>query len=301
MSQNRQSTRARPARGPSRAQLARQRTRRRQQIAAAATVAVVIAVGVLFGIKLSGGKTAAVNSTATSPKVTGPAPASVLSTLASVSPATLAQAAKSVKVTAPKAITAPALTAGGKPKVLYIGAEYCPFCAAERWPVVLALSQFGTFSGLGATTSSAVDVFPNTQTFSFHGATYTSSYLTFSGVETTSNQVVGGSYGRLDTPTPDEQTVFQTYDRGPYVSGSAGSIPFVDLGGRYIQSGAAYSPGVLAGKGLTEIADSLPQPTSRAGQDIDAAAGVITADLCQLTGNQPAAVCALFPAGSTGS
>ena len=48
------------------------------------------------------------------------------------------------------------------------------------------------------------------------------------------------------------------------------------------------------------IADSLPQPSSPAGKDIDAAAGVITADLCQLTGNQPAAVCALFPAGSTG-
>ena len=40
------------------------------------------------------------------------------------------------------------LTSGGKPEVLYMGAEYCPFCAAERWAMVVALSRFGTFSGL---------------------------------------------------------------------------------------------------------------------------------------------------------
>jgi hypothetical protein len=32
--------------------------------------------------------------------------------------------------------------------MLYIGAEYCPYCAAERWPLVMALSKFGTFSNL---------------------------------------------------------------------------------------------------------------------------------------------------------
>ena len=51
----------------------------------------------------------------------------------------------------PASIDAPALTADGKPEVLYVGAEYCPFCAAERWPVVVALSRFGTWSGLSAT------------------------------------------------------------------------------------------------------------------------------------------------------
>ncbi len=50
--------------------------------------------------------------------------------------------------------------AARKPQVAYIGAEYCPFCASERWPMVIALSRLGTFSGLGLTTSSATDVFP---------------------------------------------------------------------------------------------------------------------------------------------
>ena len=38
----------------------------------------------------------------------------------------------------------PALTSGGKPEILYVGAEYCPYCAAERWAMVVALSRFGT-------------------------------------------------------------------------------------------------------------------------------------------------------------
>jgi hypothetical protein len=64
------------------------------------------------------------------------------------------------------------LTAG-KPLVVYIGAEYCPFCAAQRWPLVVALSRFGTFSGLSVTRSASEDVFPDTATLSFHSASYT--------------------------------------------------------------------------------------------------------------------------------
>ena len=49
---------------------------------------------------------------------------------------------------APTTITGAPLTSGGKPEMLYIGAEYCPYCAAERWAMIVALSRFGTFSGL---------------------------------------------------------------------------------------------------------------------------------------------------------
>lgn len=48
-------------------------------------------------------------------------------------------------------------TADGKPRVLFIGAEFCPYCAAERWPLAVALSRFGTLHNLGQTTSSAND------------------------------------------------------------------------------------------------------------------------------------------------
>src|SRR5581483_1419549 len=39
----------------------------------------------------------------------------------------------------------------GRPEVLYIGAEYCPYCASERWSLIAALSRFGSFSGLELT------------------------------------------------------------------------------------------------------------------------------------------------------
>ena len=57
-----------------------------------------------------------------------------------------------------------ALTQNGKPEVLYIGSEYCPFCAAQRWAMVNAFSRFGTFTGLTTTHSSSTDTDPNTPT-----------------------------------------------------------------------------------------------------------------------------------------
>src|SRR5205807_2939139 len=76
----------------------------------------------------------------------------------------------------------------GKPEFLYVGAEYCPYCAAERWSMVVALSRFGTFSQLYQTTSSASDVYPSTTTFSFYsllynGPFYTSHYIDLVCVE----------------------------------------------------------------------------------------------------------------------
>ena len=79
----------------------------------------------------------------------------------------------------------------GKPELLYIGAEYCPFCAAQRWAMVAALSRFGTFSNLSLTHSASADVYPDTPTFSFYQSTYSSKYLTFTSVETNTNEPSG--------------------------------------------------------------------------------------------------------------
>lgn len=42
----------------------------------------------------------------------------------------------------------PGLLDAGRPEVLFVGTESCRFCALERWGLVVALSQFGTFSSL---------------------------------------------------------------------------------------------------------------------------------------------------------
>jgi Domain of unknown function (DUF929) len=52
----------------------------------------------------------------------------------------------------------PELMADGKQELLYMGGEYCPFCGAERWAIVAALSGFGTLSGLHFIHSSPTDV-----------------------------------------------------------------------------------------------------------------------------------------------
>ena len=126
---------------------------------------------------------------------TGAALASVVSNVTSVPASTLDTVGNgSGAVTAkPTTISGTALTANGKPEMLYMGAEYCPYCAAERWAMIVALSRFGTFSGLATVHSAAAngagnaEPYPNTPTWTFVHATYTSKYLTFTPVEEQTN------------------------------------------------------------------------------------------------------------------
>ena len=64
----------------------------------------------------------------------------------------------------------PPLTVDGKPGIVFVSEESCPFCAAERWSLAVALSHFGSWSQLGVTKFAATDVFPNTATLSFRRA-----------------------------------------------------------------------------------------------------------------------------------
>jgi hypothetical protein len=251
--------------------------------------AVVVVVAIALGAALLGGGSGSKGGSG----ARAAAPDALLAQVTSVPASVFGQVGVVSSVTLPKAINAPALTSGGLPRVVYVGAEYCPYCAAERWAMVLALSRFGTFTNLGVTHSSSVDVFPSTQTFSFHGASYTSQYLSFEGVEMQSNRLSGSTYAPLDTLTAEQRQLFATYDAPPYVpSSSAGAIPFVALGGRYLVSGASYSPAVLQGKSATQIAAALRDPSSPIAQGIVGTANGITAALCKLTGAQPSSVCA---------
>jgi hypothetical protein len=156
----------------------------------------------------------------------------------------------------------------------------------------VALSRFGKFTGLGQAASSPSDVYPNTATLTFHGAGYQSRYLAFTGKELQSNQVVGGQYAPLDALSPADSALLAKYDAPPYVSAaSAGAIPFIDIGGRYLVSGASYNPSVLQGKTHAQIAGALSDPRSPIAQGADGTANLITAALCELTGHQPDTVC----------
>lgn len=186
------------------------------------------------------------------------------------------------------------LTSGGKPEVLYLGADFCPYCAAVRWPLIVALSRFGTFAGLRPTRSAIAngagqhEPYPATPTWTFYGSRYTSRYLTFTPVElqTSIPDPKTGGYTGLQTLTAAQQELMTRYD-------SAGSIPFIDIGNTYVQMSSLtpYGPQDLQNLTWSQIAATLHDPSSALAKSIDGSANYLIAAICNLTGNQPASAC----------
>lgn len=184
----------------------------------------------------------------------------------------------------PSGKTLASSASNGKPVFVYVGAEYCPYCATERWGVVQALSRFGTFSNLDISASSPTDAYPNTATFTFHGSTYRSNYLQLQATETNSNVSDGQGYKTLDTETALQQQLERQYN-------PQGNIPFLVIDGQFGNLGASYDPAVLKGKTAEQIAESLQDPNSPVAQGVLGLANRITAAICKVTNGQPEKVC----------
>jgi hypothetical protein len=277
------------------AQRARERraeVRNRLLIASGSVIVIIAIVAVFIVVKLNA-KPAAASGVSNGP--TGTALASVVNDTTSVPASTLDAVGAGSGVNAtPTSVSGSLLTSGGKPEVLYMGAEYCPYCAAERWAMVVALSRFGTFSNLSTVHSgnNSGEPYPNTPTWTFYKSGYTSNYVAFDHVEMQTNIPQGSSYTTLQTPNSQQQALLNKYDAPPYVpSANQGAIPFVDFGNKYMISGASFSPQVLQGKSWSQIAAALKTPSSPIAQAVDGAANYMTAAICKLTSNQPATAC----------
>ncbi|MHB1525287.1 MAG: DUF929 family protein [Candidatus Dormibacteria bacterium] len=228
------------------------------------------------------------------------APASVVAAITHVPTRTLTQVGTGDINNPPQPIkvSTPKLTQNGKPEVLYIGAEYCPYCALLRWSLVGALSRFGKFSNLQIIRGSATDpAGQNIATFTFaHGVTYSSPYVSFvtremySNVPTTSNSV---GYLPFEALTKQESQIFNTVCSGP----SGPGFPCVDYGGLSAQVGTESAPPSqpgppgLQGYDWQQIANFLSKPSSVPAKMILGGINYDTAALCQLTGNKPGSVC----------
>jgi hypothetical protein len=246
---------------------------------------IAVVVGLVLLVLLLRSTTAAAPSSA--------APSGVTARVTGVPAATFDAVGVPANLVAPHALPeeTPPIEGGGKPLVLYVGAEYCPYCAAERWPLAVALSRFGSFTDLGQTESAGIpEAYPHTATLSFHGSSYTSELIAFQGIETATNQLGITGYGALDRLTPAQQRLFDTYDAPPYVS-TATAIPFILIGNRYVFNGAQYLPDVLRGHTAEEIAASLQEPSSAITQAVVGSANLLTAAICTLTDQKPEAVC----------
>jgi hypothetical protein len=147
--------------------------------------------------------------------------------------------------------------------------------------MIVALSRFGTFTGLEYMQSGdSPESFPNTSTFTFSHASYTSQYISFVAVE-----VQDRYHNSLQTPTNDQQALWSQYD--PPGNG----FPFIDLANQYVAINSQYSPGNINGLTWTGIASQLDTPSSAVAQNIDGAANRLITALCKIDNGQPASVC----------
>ena len=263
---------------------------------------VVVVVAALVIVKVAGSGPAKTSSSSTFQPINPGVltelttiPASVFNTVGVTSP--IAGVNPPQAVTKQPALTATNSSGASVPEVLYMGAEYCPYCAAQRWPTIIALSRFGTWSGLGNMSSYSNDVYPNTPSFTFVQAKYKSKYLVFKSVEEYTNYLdkAGTYYAPLQTPTKEEGDLILKYDVPKYIKGltasEAGSIPFIDYGNQFLVAGASYSPSTLTGSSRNEIAGALSNASSPITDAIITSANYQTAALCKLTNNQPGDVC----------
>ncbi len=168
---------------------------------------------------------------------------------------------------------------GGKPLVLYVGAEFCEFCAVQRWSIVLALMRFGNFTGLQYMASAAGSE-GDLPTFTFAGSSYHSNYVAFQGFE-----IEDRDGKQLETLPANYSTSFQA---------SGSTFPFMNFGGRYLILGALPDPSAISSKNWTQVISSI-HSSDNAGIQIRRAANVMTGVICKLTNDNPSSVCNTYP------
>ncbi len=223
------------------------------------------------------------------------APSSLLSTMASL-PASAYDAVGVDSPTNPLTALVPTAshqtwrtTSDGdkaKPVVFFYGAEFAPYAAAQRWPLVLALSRFGTFSQLGLMQSSATTAFSDLSTFTLSGSDYSSKYVALQHVERYSSlNPTGARYTSLEKPNARQAAAVSVY------ASSKTNFALLDVGNRWILNGSSYSPAVLDGMTQDQIAGDLTSPRSPLTQALLGSANQISAAICAVDGEAPTSVC----------
>lgn len=185
------------------------------------------------------------------------------------------------------------LTVHGKPELLSETLAWCPHCEATSWALAIALSRFGTLSGLREIDSGTYycqltadpcglkpqSCFPHTKGLSFLDAKLHSRYLAFKDV------VFQSVTGRnLQKPTRNQNAAVNTFDK-------QGETPAIDVGGDFAFLNSGFSPGDLHGESWLQIAGSLAHPRNPTARHIDGLANLFTAAICKVTKGRPASAC----------
>jgi hypothetical protein len=229
------------------------------------------------------------------PKGPPRAPAGVVSTVSDLPDSAFdAAGVSALSGLGPQVLSGQALyEVGGRPALVFVGAEFSPYSAAASWAVVAALSRFGSWSDLGQATSSSDEVFARVPAFSFAGSSFRSRYVALQTVESYGaalSSTVPAGFSSLETPSPAVLSLLRRFDLQP----GGLLLPFVDVGGRVVLVGSAigFSPGLLQGMSMSQVAGALGDPTSAVGRAVLGAANTLAASVCAVDGGQPAQVCA---------
>jgi thiol-disulfide isomerase/thioredoxin len=157
----------------------------------------------------------------------------------------------------------------GRLFVFFMGAEHCPHCAAERWSIVRALQKFGQWSGLKQTISAARDeLFLNLPTYDLTEASYTSQHVEF-----VAREIKDREFKPLQKLLKTEEKLVRQYN-------SERSIPFLLIGGRFMQIGAGFTPKIFIGHTFRQTETELKKAESEIRKTIDAEANIIAALMC---------------------
>ncbi len=182
----------------------------------------------------------------------------------------------------PTLLNSSPLVSNGKPELLYVGGDFCPYCAITRWSLIIALMRFGNFTKLHYMTSSTASFEPyrGTPTFTFYNSSYSSGIVNFTEVEIAINVYNAsiGNYPPLQNMTQFEKNTMTKYD-------SNGGIPFIDFGNYSVQNGAVTSPGVIQNQNWSVTISQLSNPNTPSSQNIIGTANVFTAQICEIIHN----------------
>ena len=250
----------------------RQQTRRLTIIITVVVIAISIAVGIYF--------VSTANGTSALDKYDGkPVSTQHMTSLQRVSDQPYGPAATSAMQSQVDNYGGNRFISNGKPVLVYVGAEFCPYCAVDRWPLIMALERFGNFTSLHYTTSANDE--GDYASFTFANSSYTSSYIAFRGYEDEDR-----SGAALQTVPANYSSVWSSFGSG---------FPFLDFENTYvIRASVLPFPDIIGGKNWTAILNDISTSDS-VGLQIREAANLITGVICKITQGAPAGVCGASP------
>jgi hypothetical protein len=212
----------------------------------------------------------------------------------------------------------------GKPEILFLGTQVDPKSAEERWPVIKALEQFGSFTGLKQDAAWAPQG-GGIPTFDWSHARYRSPYVALVHKELLTHQSYPG-HGpfHLHGLSQIERALYVRYVRAPTTisqrtdpdhlvaslclgtCNTTRVLPLI-LVGDYVQTVSQVlldvdfeksdpqSPMLYLPLPFAAVHDALQSGRDPAGshlvEDVNAEANIITALICHADGGKPRSVC----------